>query len=400
MRCDVLVLGGGISGLLLASELAGRCRLILVEQQASLPTHKYWLTSAGSLAGNDGLRPCLDTSYSSLDFLACDDTLTRIEGSFPLWDTQKLVSHLEAKVLAGGATLLTGRRFYSYRRERDGIAVRVDRETIHCRLLIDCMGYQSPIVTAESVLEIQGYYVLVGKTVPLIEPLSPVGLHNVMLEKTPTYLEVFPTSRGEAHVVLILAARQVAGKAALAQKLSYILRSSHYAPHFDSTRSAGEALFGVVPVGHLRRRALDRIFFFGEAGQFNPATSATGLTRMLYTYRKVAAFLLERLASDQLRQGQLVPRDIPAFSLLNRTLQEALFERLLDYSSIDFKRLVEDLGRFDPRVVTELIFGELSFAHGWTAGDVLQLLRRPNGVLAGSFLRALPRLPKAWLGSR
>lgn len=400
MSCDVLVLGGGISGLLLASELAGRCRLTLVEQQASLPTHKYWLTSAGSLIGNDELRPCLDSFYSSLDFLAYDDTLTRIEGSFPLWDTRKLVTYLEQKTRSQGGTILTDRRFYSYRREREGILVRIDRESLRCRLLIDCMGHESPIVTAEGVLELQGYYVLLGKTLPLVSPLAPVGLHNVMLEKTPTYLEVFPTRDDRAHVVLILAAREAGSRSILAQRLAYILRRSHYAPHFEVGTREEQGLFGIVPVGHLRRRALDRIFFFGEAGQFNPATSATGLTRLLYTYRQVAAFLLERLGADQLNQAQLVPRSIPAMSLLNRTLQEALFEHLLNYTSRDFKRLVEDLGRFDPRVVSELIFGELSFAHGWTTRDLFQLLRRPNGVLAGSLLRALPRLPRAWLGSR
>src|SRR5688572_31083615 len=43
-RSDVIIAGGGVAGLLLASALGPKCSAILLEQHNSIPRSKYWLT--------------------------------------------------------------------------------------------------------------------------------------------------------------------------------------------------------------------------------------------------------------------------------------------------------------------------------------------------------------------
>src|SRR5947209_8805785 len=113
LSADVVVAGGGISGLLIASALAEECSVILLEQNNALPNNKYWLTDSQCVANDPGLRECVDRQYDSLDFIAYDGLTATLTGQFYLWDTEKLILRLEQKLSATGATILTGHRLYT-----------------------------------------------------------------------------------------------------------------------------------------------------------------------------------------------------------------------------------------------------------------------------------------------
>ncbi len=127
------------------------------------------------------------------------------------------------------------------------------------------------------------------------------------------------------------------------------------------TQSDAQPLSGVIPVGHLRKVALDRIFFFGEAGQYNPATSATGLTRMLRTYSDVGDYLKKCLDCDDLCAKTLSNNTIQAMSNANRYFQQALFERVLKFDSDGFKKFVLEIDKLDHKDANDLIFAEYDF---------------------------------------
>jgi len=74
-------------------------------------------------------------------------------------------------------------------------------QLICARLLIDCMGFGSPLVGAKNIATITGYYILHGCEVGLKEEVRPVGLDNVIVNQHPAFFELFPTSKGTAHVM-------------------------------------------------------------------------------------------------------------------------------------------------------------------------------------------------------
>jgi flavin-dependent dehydrogenase len=282
LSADVVIAGGGVSGLLIASALAPKCSVILLEQHEAVPRNKYWLTEEKALKENPHLRDCVDRNYDFLDFVAYDGLTATVQGNYSLWDTDKLIGYLEEELQRSGVKVLTGHTLYSFSQISEAILVRANSQEIKARLLIDCMGVGSPIVGAKGIATIKGYYIVNGCEVGLKDDVRPIGLDNVVINQRPAFFELFPTSKGTAHTAIILPSRQYKSSRSIKSELLFILRKSHYSEQviWDPSQSR-KAYFGIVPVGRLQTPALDRILFFGEAGQANPAASATALTRML-----------------------------------------------------------------------------------------------------------------------
>jgi flavin-dependent dehydrogenase len=391
-KADVVVAGGGVSGLLIASALAPKCAVTLLEQSDSLPQNKYWLTDERAANDNPHLAHCVDRRYDFLDFVAYDGLTARIRGRYCLWNTEKLVQRLTQILSEHGVQVLTGHRLYSIAYDATGIVVRANSETFHARLLVDCMGFGSPLVGAKHTASIAGYYILYGCEVAIRGEVAPIALDNVVIDRQPAFFELFPTSKQTAHAGIILPARQYKLNRSLKGELHFILSKSHYCQQIAwNPTGAQNSYFGIIPVGRLRKAALDRIVFFGEAGQANPAASATGLSRMLRTYRELAVALMICLEQDELGDKQL-QRAIPRYmTTMNRVFQETLFESLLSFDSDDFRRLVRDLREYPDEVINDLVFADFEFGNRRTLRLAFDAIIRRDGILGHHVVKSALR---------
>ena len=360
MQADVVVLGAGIAGLLIGSELAQRHDVLILEKAAALPNTKYWLTDRGSADLNPELLPALDSIYPGMAFTAYDGTSYLAPGDFLLWNSEKLLGALAAKLTAANGRIEFGQRFYSLNTAGQKAVVYANDVRIECRLVIDCMGAESPIIYAKNVVDVLGFYLLYGATFRMRETLTPVALHNLMLSHQPGWVEAFPTSDGRLHLVLIVPTSQLRPASDLKADFTFISTKSPYAAHIESPNTDRHFLGGVVPVARMRRQALDRIFFYGEAGQVNPAASATALTRMLYNHRAIGRHLSECLRTDRLDAATLASHGAPAVSALNQKIQRAIFRGILRWNSDEYLRIVRELIAIDDaRFANHLMFGDL-----------------------------------------
>jgi len=388
---DVVVAGGGVSGLLIAAALAPHCSVVLLEQSDCLPQNKYWLTDEKALSENPHLVDCVERRYEFLDFVAYNGLKARVRGRYCLWDTKKLIDYLARELSSHNVQVLTGHRLYSVSGTRNGILIRANAEVLHARLLVDCMGFGSPIVGAKNIASITGYYIMQGCEVEIRGDFAPVALDNVIIDRHPAFFELFPTSKGTAHAAIILPSRQYRTGRSLKGDLHFILKKSHYSEHVVWNPRPEKSYFGIIPVGRLRQPVLDYIVFFGEAGQTNPAASATGLARMLRTYRGVAASIIRCLKEDTLRRKQLLDAIPRYMTRMNRVFQETLFESLLSFDSDDFRRLVCDLGQYPDDIVNELIFAEFDFRGPRALRLAVDALLRPDSVLGPHILKSVGR---------
>jgi flavin-dependent dehydrogenase len=392
LQADVVVAGGGIAGLLVAAAFSPEVSVLLLEQADSVPQNKYWLTDADCANTNPDLAVCVESRYQSLDFIAYDGLTARIGGEYCLWNTTALTEHLYATARARGVRVLMGHRLYSIATKKDRILVRANAETIESRVLVDCMGFGSPLVGAKGTARIFGYYIVHGAEVELRRPIAPVGLDNVIIDRRPTFFELFPTSNGTAHAAIILPSIHHRLDRPLKADWNFIIDRSHYRDVVArSTGRLRNSYFGIIPVGHLQTPALDRVAFFGESGQANPAASATGLTRMLRTFRPLVAALEQNLRSGKLDRRSLAQSLPETMSLMNRLFQEALFKRILTFTSDDFRQLVDEINRCPDQAVNDLVFAKLQFADKSVLPVLGQLLRRPRGLLGRAVGSALFR---------
>ena len=112
---DVVVAGGGISGLLIASELATQLKVILLEQDDKVPRGKYWLSDGESDTVNPAFLPCIDRIYNEIDFVAYDGLRASVSGRYCSWHAVIASSEkLAGDFGRSGGELLTGHRMYSY----------------------------------------------------------------------------------------------------------------------------------------------------------------------------------------------------------------------------------------------------------------------------------------------
>ena len=359
---DVIVAGGGVSGLLIASALASQCSVVLLEQHDSLPRNKYWLTEEQAAKQNPHLSSCVERYYDFMDFVAYDGLTATVNGRYCLWDTDKLIGQLEQDLASLGDQILTGHTLYSFSQARDAIIVRANSLEIRAKLLIDCMGFGSPIVGAKGIATIKGYYIVHGCEVRVKNGVRPVGLDNVVINQSPAFFELFPTSNGTAHAAIILPSRKYKPNKPIKSELQFILGKSHYAEQIILDPSERRKnYFGIVPVGRLRTPALDRIAFFGEAGQSNPAATATALTRMLLVYQELAESIVLCLKQDTLSRRDLARAMPLSMTRMNRVFQEILFDSLLAFNSDDFRCLVKEMKDYPADIVNDMIFAKLSF---------------------------------------
>jgi flavin-dependent dehydrogenase len=393
LTTDVVIAGGGIAGLLIASALAPRFSVVLLEQSESLPRNKYWLTDVQAARENPQIEACVDKSYDFLDFVAFDGLTATIHGNYCLWDTDALIELLSRKLMTNGARVLTGHRLYTFNCGKGNISVRANAKTIQAKLLIDCMGFGSPIVGAKDVATISGYYIVQGCEVAVTGRVRPIALDNVVMGRHPAFFELFPTSEGTAHAAIILPSRSYKIDRSLQKEFAFIVTQSHYSERIAWKTGADERpYFGIVPVGRLHQPALDRIVFFGEAGQANPAASATGLTRFLRACRRVADGLTECLDTGQLDRRHLLGALPPYMTRMNRAFQESLFDSILSFDSDQFRRLVEELKEYPDRTVNDFLFAEYDFHSPKTLRIALDALLRRKSILGRNVLKAIAGL--------
>jgi hypothetical protein len=325
-----------------------------------------------------------------MDFVAYDKTTYRCPGDYVLWSTELLTSFLAEKIEANQGRILHNHRFYSYRYEKGAIAVQANELELSAKLLIDCMGYDSPILHAKDIVRITGYYAIFGKLLSVADNIDPIGLSNVILDSRPKYLEIFPTSSGKAYTILITPERSARISTDLVKEFEYVTKESAYKRFFQADQKGGTALWGIVPIGRLMHRALDRIYPYGEAKQANPGATATCLTKVLRGYKKTAEFLSDRIGQNKLAKQEL-ENDPDQLDRFNRRFHLSLFDSILDWNSDDFLTLVKQMQRMDPGIVNDIIFGDLSLQRLFEAGGFLSLVRNRNKVVLKPLLKSLFR---------
>jgi hypothetical protein len=344
-----------------------------------------WLTDAASTAAHPHLAAAIDSDYQAIDFIAHDDSAFRCKGDYRLWHTGRLLSILQTRIEAAHSEIECGKTFYSYSTDRDGIVVRANDERVRAQMVVDCMGSGSPIVHAEDAIRIAGYYLLHGASFPRVADLAPVAFHNLMLSDHPAYVEAFPTADGRLHLILISAVRELKASSSLSADFEFICRKSPYARYIDSAASRDRRfLGGIVPVGRMRRRALDRIIFFGEAGQANPAASATALTKMLYSLKGFTSAVNDCLDAGTLTRTHLEDAVTPLVDPFNAAVQRALFRAMLHWRSPHFRNVIAELNRLnDDGFANDMIFATIA------GRSVLPYARQLLHARAFTLLRAL-----------
>jgi flavin-dependent dehydrogenase len=384
---DVIVAGAGIAGLLLASELSKSYKVLVLESSDKLNTQKFWVTTEVCVHQNRHLEASVDCRFTQMDFTDAYRQTFQMTGSYVLWDTHKLMNTLRQEIISNDSDVKFSNRFCGYRYDNDSIMVFANQHSYRSKLLCDCMGYQSPLVLSKDLASIKGYYTLYGRKLRMAQPTGPVALSNVVLNAKPRYLEIFPTASGHVNAVLIQPSESVSSYESLVNEFDFLVNSSSYSKHFDLTKPSS-TLKGIIPVGQMKKRALDRIFVFGESAQTTPAATGTGLTRLLLGYQNTADYLSKLITSNKLTEKTLAGCP-PIIDDFVRKVQLNIFDNILRCNSDGFSEFIHMLDSIDNHTVNQFVFGDLRKQDVLNKRNITELLHPTNRKLIWPIVKSL-----------
>lgn len=275
-ECDVLIIGSGVAGLLIAQEL-GDLRVTVLDRHPHGRYRTYCLTTEEAFQQNESLAAAAGARFSS--------TLPVATGDYRIWNRDALVEHLRQRVQRQGAAFEPAVQFLGIAHERDGVGLRTSRGIYAARLIVDCMGTRSPLAFHLRLAEVVGFSLVYSRivrrhgVVPSVETIRS------------RVIETLPVGDGCAQVALITDARKLRHESSLERDLCLGVR--------DGEEILSETRGGVVPLVRLRSRAVDRVVVLDSADEDESFGNVVAMTEALRTRHATAKWIRNRLGTLQ-----------------------------------------------------------------------------------------------------
>jgi len=387
LNFDVIIGGAGISGLLIASELSKTNKVLVIEAQSKSFLSKYWVTMESCAKTNSELAHLVDTKFHEMEFSDAYRNTYYLKGGYVLWKGDELIDFLKQEIIKNNGEIKYNHSFCGYNNKRDYLNIFANEFSFSTKLFIDCMGYKSPLILSKNLIRFRGYYALYGAKLDLLKPIRPICLSNIVLNNSPKYFEVFPTSGNQAYATMIYPTQTAPNLNELQTEFKYVISKSIYS-HYFNQKNVISKLWGIVPVGTIKRTAMDNMFFFGESAQSNPAATGTCLTRLLDNYKKIAAFLNESLKSNCLSENDLSKAPL-VLNSFTRNLQLYSFQEILSWNSDKYSKFIKLINQVDHGLINKFLFGELNYGDVFQRKYLIEIIKRRDLSLFKLLVKAI-----------
>jgi flavin-dependent dehydrogenase len=319
---DVIIAGGGPAGLAIASELSASCTVLVLEKNVAGATDRFWFVPPDVLDGlttpysYGGVTRFLTKTYS----MHGDDLAWRAKlfPSYPYIKDHDILRFWAEKIRANGAQILDHCSYLDHTVSDDGVTVTTSAGTFHGRLLIDCTGYDSPIVAKYEFDRSDFYWWSVfGAIGTHPDGLGQLQVGDYMIWQTFADYDQGSLNKGtpvfEYEVLdqrtsfpLVLYLRQERVDKESMKKVFYdMLRNQGSTPDFHTMEVESER-WGWYPSGGLNQQiAAERVAFAGDSACWT-TPCGWGMTFILDNYRHFAEKIAECLQADTLDEESLL----------------------------------------------------------------------------------------------
>jgi flavin-dependent dehydrogenase len=373
-RTDVIVIGGGPSGLLLASRIAPELSVCILEKGELGRTTKFWLTSSARLVKND-LLSTLRFKTNRATIGTFQGSFAYAEGDFATVDESELLRVLVERCVNNGVRLVAQAKVLSVVQKGSEMVVETTNGRYFSRLVIDASGGASALAATYKMHRLEGFYSIYGGHLENLSLASTnvIGAHVLHFGNPTPVFELIPTSENSAFCVVFMASRRVINPNNLAQIFE---EHVSYNPFFVRTAHHinPDLKMGVVPIGRAISRDRPGILSIGEAGMFQSPLLGGAFNEILETASMITTQVKDAFKYCSAGVAQMRLR-LPLRKCLNDQAQLLLVRKILDGSLDSFEALVRFIRDLGPSAAYRLLCTELNWS------DLSALVRA-----AGKFL--------------
>ncbi len=326
---DIIIAGAGPAGLALASELGKDFSVIVLEKgQAGTTTHSWY--SFRDRIEADNLQEAIVATPSRVRFYMSEQSSVAYQDDNVVLDADKILKIFKDRVERLGCDVRSDVtvKDFSYiaqtDRNKGGVTVHTNNGDFSGCLLIDCTGATSPIVLKRGLQKDFRVWALYGVQADAPAP-NPDSIDFVKMPErfqlksdTGNYMfGIYPKGPNKSDLYLFGYYDTIVDPLIL--KDMFETSSAELYPNIIDNKKT--ELKGLIYGGELKKYALDRVFFYGEAGALTPPAIGMGFNEVLRTYKVVAAKIKEHVIKNDLgeralRTILLEHRTSPSFTFL------------------------------------------------------------------------------------
>jgi len=207
---DIVIMGGGPTGLLLAAKLGGQHSVRVIERNQLGVTSKFWLTSEKRLIQHD---LCAASLYRSdrVTLGTFLGSMAYAEGDFAVIDDKVLLNLLLERCRRTNVQLHEKTKVLSIAQQNQELLVHTTDGLYPARMVLDASGGNSPFAATFRLHRLEGFYSVYGGHLQNLTLSSGdiVGAHVVHFGHPTPILEVIPTGPTSAFCAIFIVGKNV-----------------------------------------------------------------------------------------------------------------------------------------------------------------------------------------------
>jgi hypothetical protein len=305
-----------------------------------------------------------------------------IHGDLVVVDEDMLLRELVDRCRKAGVILIDHCELLNISWSKHWIHVRGSSQSFDSRLLVDCMGDNSPVASTFRPHRIHGFYSIVGAHLSRIKLKSgQIVLSYVSSLGNPALiLEIAPTGNDSAYCALYTCSRQLVSVHRLDSAFrEYCERNPFF--ELTATTRVDRGKSGAITIGRPGRRRLPRVVFLGGAALVQPPLLGSGFNEILEASGQTWDKLSLALAHDS---TNFFPTTAfyPLLKRAQNRFQLALAGKILQENVEELDWLIRFVATLPPQQAFNLCSNELT----WT--QLLWLI--PRLLWSAAHRRTMP----------